>query len=339
MPGLWIKINSLIPSGISERLQTKISFGGERTNAKRIVGFVFGFPVFVGLALMLNILAFVSGDPVLLLAMFFAGLLGTFAAMILTIDYYAMARAKRIEKSLPDALELIATNLSSGLTIENAMIESARPEFDELSSLLKRAAKEMFSGRSLEKALRGIAETIDSALLQKTVWLITEGIKKGGTLSNILIRISNDLREEEALKKEINANISMYIMLILIASIVGAPLLFGAGTMVSGMITKQATTSVHSSGSTPQANVPLAGILTANVKKVDSITIDSIRIFALISMALTSFFASLLIGIIRYNKETAGLRYFPVILVLSIGLYLVTLYVFQTMLGGNMLRI
>ncbi|MEK6959081.1 MAG: type II secretion system F family protein [archaeon] len=333
----WLKIEGLVPRDLSQIIQKKVGYGGEKINARKVVGFLFGFPLFVAIAVTLNIAAFITLDTSTLVLTFVITTLMMLGSIFLLIDYYAMTRANRVNTSLPDALELISTNISAGLTIENALIESSRPEFGELGILLKRAAKEMFSGLSFDRALKNMSANIESDLLQKTVWLITEGIKKGGELGTLLLRIAKDLRDEEALKKEINANISMYILLIMIASIFGAPLLFGAGTTVAGMITKQTNVSI-TTPSMSGSGVPFSGIMMRAVK-VNTITVESIKLFAAVSIMITSFFASLLIGIIRYNRELAGIRYFPIILIVSMAIYYITVFLFQMVLGNNVIQI
>jgi Flp pilus assembly protein TadB len=326
----WLKINTLLPDKLSERFQRKVRFGGEKASSKKLVGFVFGFPFFVGLAVAIDILAFFSKNPVDIVLGFILAWLASFITLLLIIDYSAMGRAKVIESNLPNALELIATNINAGLIVENALIESARPEFGEIATLLKRAAKEMFSGESLENALEAMVTNVDSETLRRTVWLINEGIRKGGSFGDLLLRISKDLREEDELKKEINANISMYIMMILVATVLGGPLLYGAGTIVSEMMVSQAS-SVDTD--MPTSSIPFASMFSADATVSNDLTIDSVRFFSLIALTITTFFGSLLIGIIKYNKETQGLRYFVPLLVISVIFYFAVIFVLSNFVG------
>ena len=326
---LWLKINSKLPKKLSERFQRKVRFGGEKASSKSLVGFVFGFPLFVGLAAAVDIFAFFSKEPTLVLGGFLFGWIASFVTLLLIIDYSALGRARVIENNIPNALELIATNINAGLTVENALIESARPEFGEISTLLKRAAKEMFSGESLENALNSMVETVDSEILHRTVWLVNEGIRKGGSFGDLLLRIAKDLREEAELKREINANISMYILMILVATVFGGPLLFGAGTIVSEMMVGQAATV---DTDLPASNVPFVALFTGTGDSSD-LTIESVQFFSLIALTITTFFGSLLIGIIKYNKETQGLRYFIPLLIIAIIVYFVVIFVLQNFVG------
>ena len=56
----WLKVNTLLPKKLSVRFQKKVRFGGEKASSKKLVGFVFGFPFFIGLAVAIDVYAFFS---------------------------------------------------------------------------------------------------------------------------------------------------------------------------------------------------------------------------------------------------------------------------------------
>jgi len=328
---VWLKVYSLFPESLTSILEKKIWVQGDKVKAKKKVGFALAFPPLLALAITLNYFAFINSALLFVIGVFFISLIATYFVVYAVINYYEMSRTNMIESNLPNALELIATNINSGLTVESALVESSRPEFGELGLLLKLAAKQMFSGKSLEYALSSVSSVVNSNVLQKTMWLITEGLNKGGSFGDLLLRIAKDLREESAIKNEINANISMYVILILIASAIGAPLLFGAGTFVSQMMVGQENTTI--SPIQGSSSVPLMGLLTSSGKEKEKIGMETLTLFSLASIFFTSFFASMLLGIIKYNKEIAGLKYFPVLLVISIIVYYVSLFMLQNFIG------
>ncbi len=183
----------------------------------------------------------------------------------------------------------------------------------------------MFSGKSLENALLDLSKKIDSNILERTIWLINEGMKKGGELGNLLLRVSRDLQNEEALRKEINANVSMYLTLILISSAIAAPILFGASTMVAEMMSIQ--TESISIGLGNESIPVLGGLLNSNGNEVEKISIEILWLFSIATMLITSLFASFLIGIIKYNREISGIKYFPIIAIIAIIIYFLVLHI------------
>ena len=331
--GILLKVESALPRNLSNYIQRKIGLTGESHDIKTKVGFVFIYPFFFGLLTLIgSIVLLGTTNTTSILISYFAGLLLAYAFIYLLLDFQSLTRAKKIEESLPDALELVAVNIGSGLTIENALIESARPEFGELAAFLKRIAKEIFSGKSIENAFKEMGQKIDSEILRRSVLLIAEGMRKGASLNRLLLRMSNDLRGESALKKEINANISMYIILILIATSIGAPVMFGAGTVVSASFSKQ-TLNINSDIST--AKVPLFNLFTSKTNTpAAQLSIADIELISVISLAVTCLFASLIIGIIQNNKETAGIRYFPVLLIIALIVYFASSTLLRKMVLG-----
>lgn len=319
----WIKINDLIPKTISLKFQKKIGFSSGKFSNKEKVGFIFAFPFFSALAVILILNIFFNIINYFELATYFIIItVSVFILLFLIIDSNATKKAKNIEENLPDALELIAINIKSGLTIENALIESARPEFLELSSLFKRAAKEMFSGSSFENSFKKISEKIESNIFEKTISLIVEGVQKGGELGDLLLKIADDLRDEQSMRKEINANISIYITLIIISAGFAAPILFGASTVVADTLDTQ--TSFRGG----ESNISRSGIISDFFGidvGINEINKEAVQFFSIISMLITSFFASILIGIIKFNKETLGLKYFPVLATISIVIYFIVI--------------
>jgi hypothetical protein len=329
--GILLKVESLVPRKISSQIQIKIGYTGNTHDTRAKVGFILLFPFIVGIATALVSCILLERTLLNLTAGYLLGVLFSFIAIYLLIDYQSMTRSRKIEDSLPDALELVAVNIGSGLTVENALVESARPEFGELTIFLKRAAKEMYSGSAIDDAFLEIGQRFDSEILHRSVLLITEGMRKGAALGDLLNRISNDLRGEAALKKDIEANVSMYVMLIIFATALGAPLLFGAGTVVSGIFAKQANpiTADVSGG-----RLPLFGLLLSNKDKTNAFNASDIEAVSIVSIFLTAIFACMMIGVIKYNKETAGLRYFPFIIIVSIGAYYLGIFVLKKMVFG-----
>lgn len=180
----------------------------------------------------------------------------------------------------------------------------------------------MFSGSSFENSFKKISEKIESNIFEKTISLIVEGVQKGGELGDLLLKIADDLRDEQSMRKEINANISIYITLIIISAGFAAPILFGASTVVADTLDTQ--TSFRGG----ESNISRSGIISDFFGidvGINEINKEAVQFFSIISMLITSFFASILIGIIKFNKETLGLKYFPVLATISIVIYFIVI--------------
>ncbi|MEI7961248.1 MAG: type II secretion system F family protein [archaeon] len=326
-------IGSLLPRSFLDWVSRELTFAGLKYDKESFVGFI------LILSILLAIIAgFISYEiiklvPLYSLAVFFTSFIIVFIVPILWISNIADSRGKKVESILPDALQLISSNIKAGQTTERSLFISARKEFGALSDALKETSKRVMVGDRLEWALLNIPKKIKSKVLERTMWLIAEGIKNGGQISNLLIQMSNDLREENALKAEVNSNTSMYVMLIFFSAALGAPMLLGVSSFIVGVLSEQSA-NIHispeltSEYASKNPALGLIGIPSSNISE------NFIVFFSLVDLVITSIFAAMVLGVINSGSEKAGSKYLPVLLIVSIVLFFVVRILAKTFLGG-----
>jgi hypothetical protein len=327
---IYERLSLIVPKQIRNWINTQLGYSNLDIPVEKFTGFLVGTVSAAAVLVSAILFLLVKTNPIIVFFLSFFILLG---AILFLLTNAADTEGKAVEKILPDALELIATNIKSGLTTERALIVSARPEFGALSKELKFASKSILSGERIEDALLLISTKIKSNVLDRTMWLIAEGIRNGGQIANLLIQLSNDLREENALKSEVGANISMYVMLIFFSAAFGAPALFGISSFIVGVLAEQ-TSNSHISTDLSQelaAKNPALGLL-GNSKS--SITEDFIVFFVEVTLLLTCVFASIILGIINTGNEKGGVKYFVPILVISFALFFLTRMIIASAFGG-----
>jgi len=325
-------IGNLLPKRVLSLVKEEVEYAGINVEEKKFLGFLIIFSA--GLAL-LGALSFYTIMKFPVLETFLILFIIILALIYYWVNSIAESKGAFVEKILPDALQLIASNIKAGMTTERALFASARPEFGPLSEELKLSSKKVASGIPLEIALADIPKNIKSKILDRTMWLLTEGIKNGGQIAELLLRLSDDLRAENSLKEEVGANINMYVIMIMASAAVGSPLLLAISTFIVQIIgTQTASLTI-----TPEqiselgANSPVGGFI--GVPEV-SITAGFIMIFAVVLMFVTSVFSSLIIGIIMNGKEKFGIKYIPIIFLLNIGLFFITRDVLSSVLGSTL---
>lgn len=326
------RIGSVLPESFRNWLQAQLDFAGIKIGAERFLGalllFSFLIAVFVG-----NILFFLlKVDPILSGIAVFAILLG---AVIFLVVNSADSEGKGIEKILPDALQLIASNIKAGFTTERALLASALPEFGALSTEMKQARKIILSGTPVDVALVSIARKIKSNVLDRTMWLISEGIRNGGQISSLLLQLSSDLREENALKSEVNANISMYVMLIFFSAAFGAPVLFGISSFIVGVLSEQSAsanlpTELIESGAQRNPALSLLGGSATQISEGFVLTFVEVALF------ITCIFSSLVLGIIVAGNEKGGIKFIPIIMIISFAVFFGTRIIVNSAFGSLM---
>ena len=326
---VYERIASLLPEKILNWMNKELEYIGMDIGAQKFAGFIMLFGLGLSTALALNAYIFL-GFPILPSFLFVFAMIS--GGTLFWVNSIAEGKGQFVEKVLPDALQLIASNIKSGLTTERALFVSARTEFGPLSVELKNASKMIVSGERIGTALMNVPKRIKSKVLERTMWLISEGIKSGGQISGLLIQLGTDLREENALKEEITASIGMYIMLIFFSAAFGAPALFGISSYIVGVLSEQ----TGGLDITPEqmaefsAKNPILGLV--GISK-STITEDFVVQFSMVALFVTCIFASLTLGVIANGKETRGVKYIPIMLAIAFALFFIVRTLVQQAFG------
>jgi len=327
---IYQRIASLVPKRVTNAFQRELRYVGISVNETRFVGFVALFGFGIAIAVAVNLYLFFEISPIISFALAFLGFGG---GIYYWLSQMADNEGKGVEKTLPDVLELISSNIKSGLTAERALFASARPEFGVLSEELKNASKEIMSGERLENALMVLPEKIKSKSLERAIWLLVQGIKSGGEIADLLLQLGSDLREENSMKEEISANISMYVILIFAAALLGAPLLFGINSLIVGTIIEQ-TSSVSISPQQMEEYRTMSSVGRFMGVPTINITESFVVIFSLAALVITALFASFTIGAMAAGSEKEGIKYIPLMLIGSIALFFIVRIVLGGILGS-----
>ena len=240
----------------------------------------------------------------------------------------AEKRTKNIEKVLPDLLTLAASNIKSGLTIDKALLFAARDEFGALSNEIKKTAFKIYGGIEINEAFRSMTERINSGHLKRTVTLLMEGIRSGGNTATLLEESAKDIETSKVLQKEINASVQMYIIFIILAGVIAAPVMFAISNYLI-----ESTSSMWGNVDTDSDADIGAGILkiTPSSSQVDS---AFFTFFAAAALAITTIFGGMLISLIKFGNIKHSVKYSPGFTVVALGLFFLSRALVAAAMGG-----
>jgi hypothetical protein len=218
-------------------------------------------------------------------------------------------RRNALEIALPDFLTLVASNIKAGMTLDQAMWYSAKPEFGLLSTEVKAVVKSSFSGQSMESALDTLASRFDSKVFTRTISLVKQASASGGELTEVLERTAEDVRNTSIMKKEIAASLILYEIFVIFASMVGTPFLFAVSQKLVEVFEKIAPRM-------PSGEVSAGAFGGLGSFKFSGPMITSAEFFyfAIPTMIVTAATSSLIVSVIRTGTRSQGLKYFPFIL-------------------------
>lgn len=267
------------------------------------------YPWFIELPILLTLLAIVPG-----------------LLPYVIISIAAERRKKEMEEVLPDALLLVSANIKSGLNIEKAFLLSARDEFGPLAEELRQTAMEMFGGKPVDESLSGLEKRVKSELFSETVKLLRDGLSSGGNTAELLESSADDIRNSMELREEINSNIRMYVIFIMMAAVIGAPLLFSISVYMA-----ETTTDMWESTDLDQME---SGGELGMEFSAPTVDVEFFQQFAVIAIVTINFFASLIISEIKNANIKEGAKYVPVLVTISVVLFFVIKNLVSSVMGG-----
>lgn len=315
-------ISKVYPRRFLNNYKKILEYANIRTEPTRFLGFILVFGFLFGW-----VVAFPSAR------LFNWNLLITFSITFVAFEVFIYmwlalsieAKADFIEKALPDALQLMSSNLRAGLTPERALLLAARPEFGPLTTEINRVGKEVAVGKDIDEALMGITKRVKSEKINKTIMLIVSGIRSGGELAALLDHTARNLRDQDFVDQKIRSSVRMYVIFIFAAVGLGAPLLYGLSSFLVEVLTK-----VLGSVDIPKTttmNMPI------NITQV-SIGVDFVMKYVITSIIITSILGSMALGAISKGEEKQGLKYAPLLVAIALSVFFLVRFAINNLLSG-----
>ena len=259
----------------------------------------------------------------------FAGL-GMLAYIVVRMA--ADSRRAKVEEVLPDFLLLAAANVRAGMTVDQALWYSAKPEFGTLSDEVQVVAKRTFGGEPFDKAIDHLTEHFNSKFVRRTVTLIKQGLASGGQIAEILERTAKDVRDMQIIKRDIAASLLMYIIFLVFAASVGAPFLFSVSAKLIALLE-------HVFAQLPDTDTLSSMAGSSFIKpQPPVITSSQFLLFVAVSTIITAVCSALMIGVINKGNKMEGVRYIPPMLIASFVIFLLVswaLDTFMSSMGGG----
>ncbi len=317
-------LSKFYPKKLKKNYTNLVDYSGIKVNADRFMGFIVGFGFLLALVVAFySVLFFKIPFFISFPGFFFLFEIMVYFSLLLKAD----SKAKFVEKILPDVLHLMSSNLRAGFTTDRALLLSARDEFGPFKDEINQVGKEITMGKEISKALMDMAKKIKSERLNKTITLIVSGLKSGGELSSLLDQTAKNLRQEELVDNRIRANVMMYVIFIFSAICFGAPLLFGLSSFLVDVLTE-----TLGGIDIPQE----AGIGTALPMSFTEVHISSdfVVTFSIVFLITASVLGSLILGLIYKGKEREGIKFMPILIVISLIVFFLSRFAISNMLQG-----
>ena len=319
-------VTPVMPEKSRSGLNQTLIYAGVEMTAEEVVSITLVYSLVVVTITYLLTVFFGTGS-LIGTALIIVSFIIVWVAPFILLNMLSSNRAVSVETTLPEILNMVAQNITAGMTSYNALWNSARPEFGPLAVEIQEVAKATLTGMPLMDALMGMTNHIDSVRLTRVIRLMIQGMKSGGELPTVLYAISNDMRAEDNLKKQMAAETSAQTVFILFAIVIGAPLLFAVSTefvtIFSTMMTKLNVEELAKNS--PQSMISLSQL---------AISPPEFKLYSVVTLGISSFFASLFMGVLKTGKAIDGITSIPPLVIVSITAYLVLNFGMNTLFAG-----
>lgn len=173
--------------------------------------------IVIGIAIAM---VFFHGGPGMTLFAVFAGSLLGYIVPAVTLRFLARRRCKKFEAQLPDVLTLVASSLSTGFSLLQALDAVAKDAAEPAAKEFSRALAETRIGADVGESLERMAERMDSVNMKWASMAIQIQRTVGGNLAETLRTTCRTLRERESLHRHVRAlsaegKLSAYILIAL----------------------------------------------------------------------------------------------------------------------------
>ncbi len=131
--------------------------------------------------------------------------------------FYASRVARHtamIEARFPDFLRDLASSHRGGLTLPQSVKVAARGDYGPLTNEIRKMADQLSWNIDFQETLRRLADRVRTPLVQRSVTLILEAGRSGGSTSDVLLAAARDARELKNLERERKLSMSVYTIVI-----------------------------------------------------------------------------------------------------------------------------
>ncbi|VVB98064.1 Type II secretion system (T2SS), protein F [uncultured archaeon] len=228
--------------------------------------------------------------------------------------YRVQNRADAIEKVLPDFLMIVVSNLHAGMSPFSAFVSAARPEFGALEEEVKKVSARSSSSQSLAVALTQLSQSFDSQIFQKTITFFEKAVRSGGQMAKILHASAEEIRHIQEMREDLVSQTKSYVVFLGFMMVMIAPFLFAVSGQFLTMFLKIKS---QTAGGGP------AGFDTPIFQGKIELTPGFVDHVGFGFLVLASMFISLFVGSIMKGKPLYGLKYFPLIAIGSVVMYVI----------------
>src|SRR3989338_1864817 len=159
-----------------------------------------------------------------------------FAQLVYPRVYFSK-KQKQLEINLMPALEDMLVQLNSGIPLFNILINISVSDYGEISNEFRKAVKKINAGKPQVEVFEELGDKNSSSYFRRTLWQISNGMKSGSDISEVIKGSLRLLSEEQIVQIQNYGNkLNPLIMFYMLMTIILPALAITFLTIISSMI-------------------------------------------------------------------------------------------------------
>ena len=140
-------------------------------------------------------------------------------AVIIAITPYAVditlqkRTTRRKEELYTEFLFKLSELMRGGLDPIKSVKELSRTDMGILTSNIRIASTSMVYGKSFEDSMKSMAKSLHSELISRYTTLVVQASYAGGSVSDLILKASEDMRSIIGIEREKEGNLAQYVMI------------------------------------------------------------------------------------------------------------------------------
>jgi len=221
-------------------------------------------------------------------------------AVLIAITPYAIditlqkRNTRRKEELYTEFLFKLSELMRGGLDPIKSVKELSKTDLGILTPNVRIASTAMIYGKSFEESMKAMAQSLHSELITRYTTLVVQASYSGGSVSDLILKASEDMRSIISIEREKEGNLSQYVMIFYFAQGIIFFIIYTLTTSLLPFVQQMGSSSVF------------------GVNKIASL--DFARGFFHLIM-INSFFGGLIIGKISEGEARFGLKHAVILMV------------------------
>lgn len=217
-------------------------------------------------------------------------------------------RERKISSEMPDFLKKLASTNETGMTLTQSIALIGNDNFGTISGEVKKINRNIQWGIDVNTALKMFGNSLNTALAQRVITLITKASESSGDIRDVLNVAANDAKMGERIRRERSDGMLIYVAVIFITFCV---FIYCVYTLSSSFIPVMYSAG-NSNAAAAGSSASLSGATFIQAFNPD----DYNRLF-FHAVIIQGLFAGLLAGVMGEGKWLSGLKYAVIMMIIA----------------------